>query len=76
MKFDARKRKCSCGPHPTYMKGSGWCQLTFQEESVKLCHDIFGMHLGVDVKAESLRGDDKVNVWTRSEECDPKDRCV
>ena len=55
--------KCPHGPHPCHVKGSGWCQLNFMEESVELSYGIHGMHLGVDIHVKSKRGDGKVEVW-------------
>ena len=58
-------------------KGLGWCQLWFLEPSVKLEYVIFGFnHIATDVKVTSLRTDGKVQVWARSEEYDPENRCM
>ena len=38
------QEECPYGPYPCHVKGSGWCQLNFMEESVELSYGIHGMH--------------------------------
>ena len=79
VKFEAQSKKdCPYGPYSANLKseGLGWCQITFMEDTAKLKYIIYGFHLGVDVKVLSLRGDDKVTVWARSEEYDSAAGCM
>ena len=79
VKFEAQSKKdCPYGPYSANLKseGLGWCQITFMADTAKLKYIVYGFHLGVGVRVQSLRGDNKVTVWARSEEYDSAAGCM